>query len=37
MRNLARNMVFMMRAIADGRDAYGIPERNKVTFTNFIR
>lgn len=37
MRNLARNMVFMMRAIADGREAYGIPERNKVTFTNFIR
>ncbi|MBR3160643.1 MAG: flavodoxin family protein [Atopobiaceae bacterium] len=37
MRNLARNMVFMMRAIADGRNAYGIPERNKVTFTNFIR
>ena len=37
MRNLARNMVFMMRAIADGREAYGVPERNKVTFTNFIR
>ena len=37
MRNLARNMVFMMRAIADGRDAYGIPERNKEIFTNFVR
>ncbi len=36
-RNLARNMTFMMRAIADGRDAYGIPERNKVIFTNFVR
>ena len=37
MRNLARNMVFMMRAIADRRDAYGIPERNKEIFTNFVR
>ncbi len=36
-RNLARNMVFMMRAIADGRDAFGIPERNKSVFTNFVR
>lgn len=36
-RNLARNMTFMMRSIADGANAYGIPERNKVTFTNFIR
>ncbi|MBQ9006027.1 MAG: flavodoxin family protein [Atopobiaceae bacterium] len=37
MRNLARNMAFMMRSIADGREAYGVPDRNKVTFTNFIR
>ncbi|MDO5119679.1 MAG: flavodoxin family protein [Coriobacteriales bacterium] len=36
-RNLARNMVFMMRSIADGAEAYGIPERNKVVFTHFIR
>ena len=36
-RNLARNMTFMMRAIADGAETYGIPERNKVVFTNFIR
>ena len=36
-RNLARNMVFMMRSIADGAEAYGIPERNKEIFTNFIR
>ena len=36
-RNLARNMAFMMKAIADGRDAYGIPDRNKEIFTNFIR
>lgn len=36
-RNLARNMIFMMRSIADGRDTYGVPERNKIIFTNFIR
>ena len=36
-RNLARNMTFMMRAIQDGRESYGIPERNKKEFTNFIR
>lgn len=37
MRNLARNMTFLMRAIADGADTYGIPDRNKVIRTNFIR
>lgn len=37
MRNLARNMTFMMRAIADARETHGVPERNKVTFTNFVR
>ena len=37
MRNLARNMAFMMRAIAAEREASGIPERNKLAFTNFIR
>ncbi len=36
-RNLARNMVFMMRAIADGRDAHGMPERAMGERTNFIR
>lgn len=36
-RNLARNMSFMMKAIADGREAYGIPERNKEKFTSFVR
>ena len=36
-RNMVRNMAFMMRAIADGREAYGVPERNKVAMTNFIR
>lgn len=37
MRNLARNMAFMMKSIADGRKTYGVPERNKNIFTNFIR
>ncbi|MBO7673964.1 MAG: flavodoxin family protein [Atopobiaceae bacterium] len=37
MRNLARNMAFMMRAIADARATHGVPDRNKVAFTNFIR
>ena len=36
-RNMARNMAFMMRAITDGREVYGVPERNKVAMTNFIR
>jgi multimeric flavodoxin WrbA len=36
-RNLARNMAFMMRAIADARTAHEVPEKNKVLFTNFIR
>lgn len=37
MRNLARNMVFLMCAIADGREAHNVPERNKMAFTNFVR
>lgn len=36
MRNLARNMVFLMRSIALGRERYGIPERERVKPTNFI-
>ena len=36
-RNLARNMAFMMQAIADARETHEMPDRNKVTFTNFIR
>jgi multimeric flavodoxin WrbA len=36
-RNLARNMAFLIRAIADGREAHQMPERNKASFTNFIR
>lgn len=37
MRTLARNMVFLMRGIALARDAYGLPEREPSTFTNFVR
>jgi len=36
-RTLARNMTFLMRSIALGREAYGIPEKEPTVFTNFIR
>ena len=37
MRTLARNMVFMMRGIALAKERYGLPEREEMTATNFIR
>jgi len=37
MRTLARNMTFLMKSIALGKEAYGLPEKEKTTFTNFIR
>ena len=37
MRTLARNMTFLMKSIALGRDAYGLPEREPFERTNFIR
>lgn len=37
LRTLARNMVFLMRSIALGREKYGIPEREKQIRTNFIK
>ena len=37
MRTLARNMAFLMKSIALGKEKYGLPEREKLTFTNFIR
>lgn len=37
MRTLARNMTFLMKSIALGKEAYGIPEKEKTVFTNFIR
>ncbi len=37
MRNLAKNMVFLMNAIAAQKEATGLPEPEKKVFTNFIR
>ena len=37
MRNLAKNMVFLMNAIAAEKEASGLPEPEKKVFTNFIR
>ena len=35
MRNLARNMTFLMKVIADGREKYGLPEVERGAFTSF--
>lgn len=37
MRNLARNMTFLMRSIALGKEEYGFPEKEERVATNFIR
>lgn len=37
MRTLARNMSFLMKSIALGKEKYGIPEKEPVRQTNFIR
>ena len=37
MRTLARNMAFLMKSIALGKEKYGLPEREKHVYTNFIR
>ena len=37
MRTLARNMAFLMKSIALGREQYGLPEREPAQFTNFVR
>lgn len=37
MRTLARNMAFLMKSIALGKERYGLPEREKPCATNFIR
>lgn len=37
MRTLARNMTFLMKSIALGREKYGLPEQESRQFTNFIR
>ena len=37
MRTLARNMAFLMKAIALGKEKYGLPEKESHAWTNFIR
>ena len=37
MRTLARNMTFLMKSIALGKQQYGLPEKEAHQFTNFIR
>ena len=37
MRTLARNMVFLMRSIALGKETYGLPQREPGQMTSFIR
>ena len=34
---LARNMTFLMRSIALGKEKYGLPEQEPRQATNFIR
>ncbi len=37
MRVLARNMAFLMKSIALGKQTYGLPEKEERKFTHFIR
>lgn len=37
MRTLARNMSFLMKSIALGKETYGLPEKEAPTFMHFIR
>ncbi len=37
MRVLARNMSFLMKCIADGKEKYGLPQKEEFHRTNFIR
>lgn len=37
MRVLARNMSFLLKSIYDGKEKYGLPEKEKFHRTNFIR
>ena len=37
MRTVARNMTFLMKSIALGLEAYGMPERERIIRTNFIQ
>ena len=35
--NLGRNMAFLIKSINLGKEKYGLPEREKGAWTNFIR
>ncbi len=37
MRTLGRNMAFLMKCIELGKEKYGLPEKEKGNYTNFIR
>ena len=37
MRTLARNMSFLMKAIQLGKEKYGLPEKERHKWTNFVR
>ena len=37
MRTLAHNMSFLLKAIADAKEKYGLPQKEEHVFTNFIR
>lgn len=37
MRTLAHNMIFLMKSIELGKKAYGLPEKEDIILTNFIR
>ena len=36
-RVVARNMVFLMKAIKDAKEKYGLPEKEEVAYTHFIK
>ena len=37
MRVLARNMTFLMKSIALGKEQFGLPEKEEITYTHFIK
>lgn len=37
MRTLARNMAFLMKSIALGKEMFGLPEKETKVATNYIR
>ncbi|MBQ9488236.1 MAG: flavodoxin family protein [Selenomonadaceae bacterium] len=37
MRTLAKNMVFLMKSIALGKEKFGLPEKEEPVYTNFIK